>query len=232
MSMYETILRIIVSFFVLLALTRIMGRKELSQLTFFNFVSGITIGSICANLAVNNLLSVRNGVLALAGWSALTILMGYIDIHSKAARKFVVGQPLIVIKNGQIMEGEMKKARLDLDALNSMLRQKKIFSITEVEFAIFETNGKLSVMKKEDQKSVTKYDMGVQQASTNQFDIPTKVISDGTIEKQNLKKLNLDEDWLNQKLSESGIDNISDVFYAEVQKDGSLYIDNKNDVVH
>ncbi|WP_186579247.1 YetF domain-containing protein [Aquibacillus kalidii] len=233
MELYNLVLRIVLSFGVLLALTRIMGRKELSQLTFFNFVSGISIGSIGAMLTVNSTLSIRNGVIALVGWSLLTIVMGYLDIKSKTARKAIVGQPMILIKNGEIMESEMRKARLDIDALNSMLRQKNVFSLKDVQYGILETDGKLSVMKKDYKQNATRADIGAQTASpSNQFDISTKVISDGNIETKNLKKLNLDENWLNEKLSEAGIDDASDVFYAEVQKDGSLYIDSKDDVVH
>ncbi|MDL4840460.1 DUF421 domain-containing protein [Aquibacillus rhizosphaerae] len=232
MGLNELIIRIGLSFVVLLVLTRIMGRKELSQMTFFNFVSGIAIGSIGANLVVSQNLSIRNGIIALAGWSILTVVMGLVDIKSKAARKVIAGEPLILIKDGQIMEGALRKARLDIDALNAILREKNTFSVADVDYAIFETDGKLSVMKKHYKKSVTKEDMHLQKVSEEVYSMPTEVISDGTINQKNLDTLKLDQAWLENQLAQAGIDDLSKVFYAEVQKDGSLYIDNHDDVVH
>lgn len=232
MTIFELSLRIILAFVTLLVLTRLMGRKELSQMTFFNFVSGIAIGTIGASLAIDSTLSIRNGLLALAGWSAITIALGFIDIKSKKARVLVEGQPRILIKQGKIMEDELRKVRLDTDALNSLLREKSIFSISEVDYAIFETDGKLSIMKKEPQQPLTKSDMGIQQTKPKVYPLATEVIADGIINISNLEKLNLTTQWLEQQLQSSGIHSVSDVFYAEVQKDGSLYIDHNNDVLH
>jgi uncharacterized membrane protein YcaP (DUF421 family) len=209
-----------------------MGRKELSQMTFFNFVSAITIGSIAANLAVNPSMSTRNGVIALVGWSAFTILMGFIDIKSRTARKFLEGTPIVLIQNGKILEDSLKKVRIDVDALVAMLRQNKVFSLMDVDYAIYETNGRLSVIKKDYKQFVTKADMQIPSPDQFRFPIETHVITDGKINKQNLRKLNLDEKWLEQQLQQAGVNSVSKVFFAEVQKDGSLYIDNKDENIH
>ena len=95
MEFTELLLRIAIGFFVLFTLTRILGRKEISQMTFFNFVSAIAIGSIGANLVVNQNLSIRNGVMALVGWAIFTFIMDLIDIKSKALRKVVTGNPVV-----------------------------------------------------------------------------------------------------------------------------------------
>lgn len=232
MTLLELSLRIVLAFVTLLVLTRLIGRKELSQMTFFNFVSSIAIGTIGASLAIDSTLSIRNGLFALVGWSLITIVLGFIDIKSKKARELIEGQPRIVIKNGQIMEGELRKARLDMDALNALLRQKNVFSIADVDYAIFETDGKLSVMKKECQQSLIKSDIGMLKRKPDVYPMSTEVIADGRIILTNLEKLNLDTEWLNQQLKMLGIHSMSEVFYAEVQKDGTLYIDYKNDVVH
>jgi uncharacterized membrane protein YcaP (DUF421 family) len=232
MPVMELVLRITLAFTTLLVLTRLMGRKELSQLTFFNFVSGIAIGTIGASLAIDSTLSVRNGVIALICWSAFTIVMGLLDIKSKKVRVAIEGEPRILIKKGKIMEEELRKVRLDIDALNALLRQKNVFSVADVDYAIFETDGKLSVMKKETKQPLTKSDMNIQQVKADIFPISTAVVSDGKINTINLEKMKLDKEWLEQQLQSAGVNSISDVFYAEVQKDGTLYIDNKNDVLH
>lgn len=226
MELNELLIRIATGFLVLFILTRILGRKEITQMTFFNFVSAIAIGSITANLVVNSNLSIRNGVLAIVGWSIFTLLMDFIDIKSKSGKKVVTGEPLIVIKDGNIVDKTLRKSRLDLDSLNAMLRQKNIFSFADVDYAIFETNGKLSVLPKDNKKPVTKFDMNISNTS-KLYPIPTEVISDGVILTDNLDKLNLDVKWMKQQLKQLGINSISEVLFAQVQTDGSLFIDKK-----
>ncbi|WP_175616011.1 YetF domain-containing protein [Piscibacillus halophilus] len=229
MSISELLIRLIIAFVTLLTLTRIMGRKEISQMTFFNFVSGISIGTIGASLAINPSLSIRNGLIALIFWSLFTICIGIIDINSRKFRLTVEGQPAILIKKGKIMEHELQKARLDIDALNALLRKNGAFSVKDVDYAIFETDGSLSVLKKEPEQVVTKMDMNIKPNMNDVFPIATSVISDGRIIMDNLKKLNIDMKWIEEQLKSSGFNSITDIFYAEVQKDGTLYIDTKND---
>lgn len=206
-----------------------MERKEISEMTFFNFASAISIGSIAGNLSFNPRLSILNGMIALIVWSILTLISGRIVIKSKRARRVMNGEPLIIIKNGKMMEKSLRKINLDVDTLRALLRQKDIFSITEVEYAIFEMTGKLSVVKKDNKQPVTREDMKVASPQQKLSPIITGVVSDGVINESNLEKLNLDTGWLNEQLVQAGISSISDVFYAEVQPDHTLYIDSKNE---
>ena len=205
-----------------------MGRKEISQMTFFNFVSAISIGTIGGSLVINDALSIRNGIIALVGWTAFTLAIAFLDIKSKKSRKLIEGEPIIVIKNGMVMENALRKTQLDIDALKVMLRKKSVFSLKDVEYAIFETDGKVSVMKKETKMPVTKSDMNFHQKNKI-FPLATEVVSDGVINTNNLSRLNLNQQWLDQQLQQSGIQSISDVFYAEIQTDGTLYIDKRDD---
>ncbi|MHC0035423.1 DUF421 domain-containing protein [Pseudoneobacillus sp. C159] len=232
MGIAELSIRILLAFLVLFTLTRMMGRKEISQLTFFNFVSAIAIGTIGGAIVTDSALSIRNGVLGLIGWSILTIAMGLLDIKSKQARKVIEGEPVIVVKKGKIMEDQLRKQRLDMDELRAMLRKKEVFSLDEVEYAIFETDGTLSVMKKEEKQPVTKKDLNIPQKSGSIDPIVTQVVSDGIILNHHLANLNLGPKWLEQKLKEAGVESVADVFYAEIQPDGKLYIDKRNDLLH
>ncbi|WML50119.1 DUF421 domain-containing protein [Neobacillus sp. PS3-34] len=223
------IYRLLLSFVVLMLLTRLMGRKEISQLTFFNFVSAIAIGTIGASLAIDPSLSIRNGIIALVAWTLFTIATGMLDMKSKTARSIVEGQPVTVIKNGKIMEEELYKARLDMNALRTLLRKKNVFSLSDVNYAIFETDGTLSVLKKEEQLPVTKNDLNIGKTAHTEYPIATALVSDGQVLDDNLRKLNLDRDWLNQQLKSAGGGSPENVFYAEIQKDGTLYIDRTDD---
>ncbi|MGD7046318.1 DUF421 domain-containing protein [Jeotgalibacillus proteolyticus] len=220
MSVLELILRIMLSFFVLLLLTRLMGRQEISQLTFFNFVSGIAIGSIGANLAINPDVPLRNGLIGLIGWSAITIGLEWLDIQSPKIRYALDGEPKILIKQGKIMEKELKKARLDLDALLALLRDKDIFNLSDVDYAIFETNGNLSVLKKK---------LPNKNADSQKSVMATTLVSDGKIHYENLKKMNQSESWLHGQLQIAGVKSLTEVFYAGQQTDGTFYVDIKED---
>ncbi|WP_066254576.1 DUF421 domain-containing protein [Neobacillus drentensis] len=228
----ELLIRITVSFFVLFILTRIMGRKEISQMTFSNFVSAIAIGEIAGTLALVPDIKIIYGVIGLVAWSFFTILMALIDLKSKNARIVIEGEPLIVIKKGQIIEKSLRKTRLSVDALNTMLRKKDVFSIADVEFAIFETDGELSVMKKEYKLPATKKDLNIETSEISISPIDAAIVSDGVMDQKNLTKLNIKPEWLEQKLQQAGVQDIRNVLYAEIQQDGNLYINKKNDILH
>lgn len=232
-NLIELSLRLILSFIVLLAFTRLMGRKEISQMTFFNFVSAIALGTLGASLAIDSSITVRNGLIALAGWSLFTILMGYWDLKSKSFRNLVEGTPHIVVRKGEVMEGELRKLRLDINALNVLLRKKNVFSIHDVDYAIMEIDGTLSVMKKEGKQAVTKSDrLNFSVTTSHVIPIPTALIEDGKINDKNIEALPIDVQWLNRQLNTKGIHSVSEVFYAEMQKDGTLHVDRYDDVVH
>jgi uncharacterized membrane protein YcaP (DUF421 family) len=226
-SITELLLRIAISFVSLLILARIMGRKEISQMTFFNFVSAIAFGTIGASLAIDPSLSIRNGLIALAGWTGITILFAILDIKSKKAHTAIVGRPIILIKEGKIIKEALRKVRLDIESLNGLLRKKNVFSIADVDYAYFETDGTLSVMRKESKQPVTKSDLNIQQANAI-FSTTIPVISDGQVDLETLDKFNLNEKWLQKQLSAAGINSMDEVLYAKVQKDGTLHIDHNN----
>ncbi|GLB61418.1 DUF421 domain-containing protein [Cytobacillus sp. NCCP-133] len=231
MSVTELFIRLAIAFITLLVLTRIMGRKEISQMTFFNFVSAISIGTIGASLAIDPDFRITYGLIALVSWSAFTIFLGFLDIKSKKVRFAIVGRPIILIRKGRIMENALRKARLDTGSLKALLRKKNVFSMSDIDYAIFETDGSLSVIKKEAKQLVTKEDMNLQ-VSSDIYPFPLAVISDGKINKDNLKSLNLDKKWLKEQMQSAGFNSFDNIFYAEVQKDGSLYIDSTNDMIH
>ncbi|WP_166000605.1 DUF421 domain-containing protein [Bacillus sp. Cs-700] len=232
MDLFELLLRLALAFATLLLLTRFMGRKEISQLTFFNFVSAIALGTLGASLAIDSTLSVRNGVISLSAWTLFTILIGYVDLNSKSFRLGVEGSPKIVVRDGKMMENELRKLRLDIDSLNLLLRKKNVFSLKEVDYAIFETDGTLSVLKKENKLPLTKEDQGISAHFQKKHSIPAPIIEDGQINKKSLIEMNVEEDWVIQQLKVQGIQSVLDVFYAEIQKDGTLYIDKRNDHLH
>ncbi|MDY0944104.1 DUF421 domain-containing protein [Priestia megaterium] len=226
MSFIEVIGRVIISFGVLLLMTRIMGKKQVSQLTYFNYITGITIGAVAASITIDRSIDMSDGFVSIVCWSLLTVLVSYINLKSPKARVLLDGQPTIVIKNGEILEKTLAGLRLNMDDLSMLLREKNIFSTQEVDYAVLEPDGQLSVLKKVDQQSVTKKDLKVE--AVKPLYVPTEIIVDSKVITRNLEELDLSQDWLEKQLHQSGV-NIQDVFYAEIQSDGTLYIDKRQD---
>lgn len=225
LNIFEVLLRTILSFIFLLIFTRILGNKQISHLTFFNYIAGITFGSIAAILSIDPNVKILNCLISIALWTALTILASFISLKSPKARILIDGEPIIIIKHGKILESSLKSQKLNIDDLCMMLRNESIFNFNDVDYAILEPNGKISVLKKTELQNVTKKDMNI--SSYQPMFIPSEIISDGRLVKRNLKELNLTEEWVNQELIKAGIKNIRQVFYAEIQADGSLYIDKR-----
>lgn len=225
-NFWEMILRTTLSFFALLILARILGKKQLGQLTFFHYITGITFGSIASEMASQTETPFLDAMISLIWWSVLTYLMTIITIKSKKARVLVDDKPTIVIQNGLLLESALKKSRLHLDELTMLLREQSIFSLQDVQYALFETNGKLSVLLKPAQQAASKQD--VKADITPATYIPTEVVSDGQLIYENLVELNLTEDWLIKKLKKQNVQAVEDVYFAQVQTNGSLYISLKD----
>ena len=222
-NFWEMIFRTTFAFIALLILARILGKKQLSQLTFFHYITGITFGSIAAEMAAQTDVPFVDALISLTWWAVLTLLASYIALKSSKLRVVLDDQPSIVIKNGALMRAKMQKERLHVNDIMMMLREQSIFSIQDVQYAILETNGELSVMKKTGQLEATKQD--VQAAVPTPKYLPTELISDGKIMKKNLVELNLTEDWLMKQLRKKGVESADQVFLAQIQTDGSLFID-------
>jgi len=217
----EAIWTTIIIFVMLVILTRIVGRKLLAQITFFDFVTGVTIGTIAGAYVVNQV----KGHAVLVSPVILVICtlgLGFLTVKNLKMRKLFKGEPIVIIQNGKILEENMFKSRYTLDALEMQLRENKVFDINEVEFAVLEADGKLSVLKKTPYNPVTPKDLNLK---TNYKGLATEIIKDGDVLDQNLKQNSLDINWLYKELYQQGIDDISKVMLASLNTDGSLYID-------
>ncbi|HHW40699.1 MAG TPA: DUF421 domain-containing protein [Syntrophomonadaceae bacterium] len=219
-------LQTILAFFAVLIVTRILEKEQLSHLTYYEYVTGITLGSLAAGLAIDAVIPAGAVLLALVIFSALTYLMGYISLKNRVARKLLEGEPTIVVQNGKIMEKNMGRLRYNVDDLLVQLREKGYFNISDVEFAILEPHGKLSVLPKSSKKPVTREDL---QIPSSYEGVGSELIIDGEIIYQNLKQNNLDEAWLINQLEKQGIHSPKDVMFAGLDTQGNLYIDRKQD---
>lgn len=212
--MADTALRTILGFAVLLTLTRLLGKKQLSQLTVFTYITGIALGSMASEMIMQKNIRIIDGVTALTLWSLLVLAIEWLSLKSPKARVLLDGEPAIVIKKGQILEASLKKHRLNLDDLSMQLRLNQVFSMMDVEYAILEPNGALTVLKKSE--------------SPAPANIPAEIICDGKIVKKNLAELGYSKHELEKELHKQKISDIKSILYAELQEDRSLHIQMKN----
>lgn len=219
-------LRGIFAFFSLLILTHFMGKKQISQLTFFDYITGITIGSIAASLTVDLSTQAIPTWTGLLTWTLGTMVLGIITVHSRNWRKRIDGEPTVVIQNGQILESNLEQLNYSIDDLRAQLREANAFNIADVEFAVLEPNGKLSVQMKSQLQPLTPADL---QIPTAYKGLATELIMDGHIIGPNLKQLNLSEKWLREQI-EGRNHRIEDVYYAEIDTQGNLYVDLRDDL--
>src|SRR5690625_1940180 len=216
------LIRSIVSFLLLLFMTRIMGKKQISQLTFFDYCVGITIGSIATTMSVDQNVKATNGLMALIVWGIFPLILAYISLKSIWFTKIVDGKATIMIKNGEILEKNMKKSLLTIDELMLSLREKGVFKISDVEMAVLETNGELSVMLKTEQQPITPKMLGI---PVEQEHGPTILIMDGQLLKKGLEERGYSEEWLLDKVQQQGADSFEEVFLAQMDSTGNVYVD-------
>ncbi|NMA66320.1 MAG: DUF421 domain-containing protein [Clostridiaceae bacterium] len=219
-------LRAIIGFFSLLIFTRVIGKEQISQLTFFDYVLGITIGSIAATVTTDLSSRAWPHWVGLLVWAVLGYLMEIITLKSRNAAKYLEGEPAIIIMDGKIMEKVLKQEKYRISDILSLLRNKGIFDLNQVRFAIIEPNGQLSVMKKPEYQPLTPKDMNIQVPDQS---LSSVLIYDGKIVEESLTLIKQDKSWLINQLKRRGVNEVSEVFLASVDLSGQFYIDKYDD---
>lgn len=220
------IVRSVIAFFSLLIFARLLGKEQISQLSFFDYVLGITIGNIAGSLATDLSSRAWPHWVALLTIATFGYLMEFISLKWRFAAKFLEGEPTIVIMNGKIMEKALRKMRLRVTDIFELIRNQGVFDPNQIDFAILEPNGQISILKKPEHQPLTPMDMNMQGSPTG---ISTELIYDGIIIEENLSQLNKDVKWLTKELKKHGIHNVSEVFIVTLNPAGSLYIDKYED---
>ncbi len=223
--MFDLIYRTVVIYFFVLVSVRLMGKREIGQLSPFDFVVAIIIAELAAIPMESTEIPLWKAVLPMVILAVLEVLLSYLALHSPFLRKVLDGQPQVVIKNGYVLKKELRKARYNLNDLLAQLREKGVVNVCDVEFGILETSGKLSVILKAHKRPVTPEDLGLSPACEG---LPAVLIMDGAIVKENLRLAGLDEKWLQERLTELNI-RPREVFLAVLGADGKLFINRQEE---
>ena len=220
MDIIKVILTSFLSAAALFIIAKIMGHKQMSQLDFFDYIAGITIGSIAAELATE-LENPLKPLVAMVVYGVITAVLTILTSKVPRMRKIINGTPTIIMNDGKLYRSNMKKAKIDLSEFLVMCRQEGYFNLSDIQTAIFEYNGRLTVLPKSAKRPVNPADMGL---TPDIERIATEVIMDGKILGENLNRLGLDMNWLNSELKLLGHTNAEEVFLGVCDDNKNLTV--------
>lgn len=222
--MLITFVRTIILYIVVIGALRLMGKRQIGQLQPSELVVAMMISELASIPMESVGAPLLNGILPILTLMIAETTFSFIALKSKKARKVIVGSPTVLIRHGTVLEQEMERIRFNIDDLMEELRTKGYTSIADVECAIFETNGQLSIIPVSNKRPVTAADLGLVVPYEG---LPFMLIQDGEIIWQQMGAANLSLDWLMQKLRANGINDVKDVFIASLDSAGSLFVQTK-----
>lgn len=209
MVFIKTIAVAVLSVTELFILTKIMGRRQISQLSFFDYIIGISIGSIAAEMSFSDFEKSWKHAVSMLVYSLFAILFSYLGDKSIRLRKFIEGEPLVLINKGKIYRNNFKKSKMDINEFLTQCRINGYFDLEDIQTAIIEPNGHITFLPKNNKRPVNPDDLKIE---TEPSTISLTVISDGIILNDNLKKLGKEKNWLNKKLSEQKYPSYDKIF--------------------
>lgn len=225
-AMFGVLIRSFATIIVLFLLAKIMGKKQISQLNLFDYIVGITIGSIAADISLDLNKQYFDGVICLVVFGLAQALVSYATLKSIKLRRFFSGTPSMIIEDGKIIEEGLKKVKFDINDLMEEMRGAGYFNVDEVAYAVMETNGKLSFLPKDDNKPVTKKDMNLKIIPSN---LVANVVIDGKVMVNNLKALNKDEKWLYHELKVLGYNDLDEIILVTLDINDKVMIYKKGE---
>lgn len=219
------LVRTLILYIFVLISVRIMGKGELSEMQPFELVVTLMIAELAALPMEDTKLPLINGIIAILTILFVQITISFINLKSEKARRFICGKPSILIHKGVINEKELRRLRINMNDLIEQLRTKDYPVIKDVEYAILETSGDLSIIPKSNKRPPTVEDV---KASPVYEGLPTSLIIDGKINYGNLKYVNLDESWLKEVLKQNNVDTIDDVFFCSIDESKDIFIQKRS----
>ena len=224
-ELLDVTIRAISSLVTLFLITKMLGKKQVSQLSLFDYVIGISIGNFAAEMTINLESNEINGIWAVVLFGLFAYLISYLTMKSIMLRRFFMGTPTILIQDGKILENNLKKMKFDINDMLEEVRSAGYFDLSQVEYAILEANGEVSILPKPEYRPLTPKDMKIK---VDKEGLCSNVIIDGKIMHNNLKNINKDENWLYKSLKVQGYSDISKILLVTVDVNEKIIIYERN----
>lgn len=226
MWVLPAILKSLVAYIILRLVVHIFGLKRVNQITTLEQILLVSLGVLAALSMETEGNLIGPALVALVVWAGLFMVERYLLTRSRAARQLAEGEPAVLVYHGKVLENNLYRQRVSIDELLSMLRAQKVFRLADVELAVMEPTGELSVLQSPQAQPLTKQDMLVAGRATG---LPLEVIVDGQIIYENLEKRELSEKWLRDHLRAFGVELVSEVSLASVDENNELTVDRYDD---
>lgn len=220
----DVIIKGFASLIFLFFVIKLLGKKQISQLNIFDYVIGISLGNIAAEMTINSDITIINAFIAMAIYGLVSLFVSFITTKSILARRFISGVPVVLIEHGKISREQLKKVKLDVNDLMQDAREDGIFDITEVDYAIMEVSGKVTFLLKSDFDTATRKDLKIH---VDDKGLVANLIMDGNIMENNLKAIGKDRKWLLNKVKERKI-KVEDIFLLTCNNKEEIMIYDKN----
>ncbi|MFT4412423.1 DUF421 domain-containing protein [Fredinandcohnia humi] len=221
MEYFRIVLDLFFGLFGLLIITKILGKTQITQITAFDFVSALVLGELVGNAAFDDKIGIFQIIFSILVWGILIYLIELVTQKVRVTRALLEGKPTIVIHKGKIIREHLRKNKLDINQLQHLLRSKGIFSIREAEYAILETDGSISVLKKSLYEPPTRQDY---QMESRLVRLPITLVSDGELILENLKESGFTEPWLMEEIRKHGVNSYKELLIAEWREDEGLHV--------
>ena len=219
------IFRTILVLTILFILTKLMGKKQVSQMNIFDYTIGITIGSIAADISLDLDKNLTSGIVCLVLYGLFSILIAFLTLKNISIRRFFNGVPTILINNGKIIEKNLFRERIDINDLQEEARQNSYFDLSKIKYAILETSGKISFLPYSKYDLITKEDMKIK---VKDEELLSNIIIDTKLLENNLKYYNKDKEWLDKELNRQGYKDYKNILLATIDKNNKVIIYKKN----
>lgn len=226
MDFVKIIISSVISIIALFFSTKVIGNKQMSELSMFDYINGITIGSIAAEMATEMDRDVYYPLIAIAVYTVIMWFISFVSEKNIKGRRFFAGRSIILMENGKIYQKNFKTAKIDINDFLTQSRINGYFNLDDIDTAILEQNGKISFLPKSDARPLSPRDINL---SPEQERLMKVVILDGNIMHENLKRTGNDMRWLENELHKQKIGSINDVYVAECDNNNQLYVHKKTD---
>ncbi|WP_417894470.1 DUF421 domain-containing protein [Bacillus safensis] len=214
------LIELLIGFFALFFITKLLGKTQFAQITPFDFISALILGEMVGNAIFDPEVRIQHILFAVAVWGVLIYTVEWLSQRFKSIRAFLEGRPTLVIDKGKIHYNRLKKNMLDINQLQTLVRAKGHFALNEIEYAILETDGSVSVLPKMKYAPATAEDVNVK---GKEVKLPRTFIIDGEILKKDLQEAGFDESWLNEQLKKKHISSYRDVLFCEWIENEGIY---------
>ncbi len=207
---------------------KILGKKQISELNIFDYIIGLSLGNIAAEMTVNEQISILGGLVSMSVYGSFSLLVSYLAEKSLKARRFFTGFPVVIMRNGKISRSQLKKCKIDINDLLQDARESGYFDISTINYAVMEPSGKISFLPKAKYNPLTPSDIKVK---VNENSLTANLVIDGNIMQDNLKEIGHDKDWLLKRLDKEGYKDVTNLLLVVCNNKEQLTIYPKDENV-